>query len=105
MTPDDPLHTERQEQARWFAERPAQADADYYEPTPYDWPFRQVTKEPDPWNRQCDRCMEFFEEPGCAHGLVLCPSCALSGCQSCACEEADAAAIVQQQRDEWWGRA
>lgn len=54
---DDPLHDERQERARWFAERPARPDADYHEPTPYDWPFDAKTyrhrggiPEPvDPW--------------------------------------------------------
>lgn len=101
---------DREAHAAWLAERPAPADADYHEPSDYDWPFdakeyrrRNGIPEPvDPWNRQCDRCMEFFEEPGCAHGLVLCPSCALTGCQSCACEDADAAAIERQRHEEYW---
>jgi hypothetical protein len=49
---------------------------------------------------QCERCEE-VAEPFCTHSRQLCVECC-RWCESCACEEDDAAAIADEQRQEWY---
>lgn len=58
---------------------------------------------PDPWSRgliECERCDD-THEPYCTHGRALCFDCAV-WCQFCQAEEADAVAMYEQRRAEWW---
>lgn len=48
---------------------------------------------------QCDRCLEFTTN-WCEHGLVLCVTCAPFCCQTCECQLADYAALIEQRRAE-----
>lgn len=110
---DDPLDDERQEsRPAQFSELEVRAEA-LYDPDndPHAWSSISLTRcscgqqkpcTSDPWLNQCDRCEEWFEQPGCAHGRTLCPSCAPFACQTCETEEADAAARADEIRKEWY---
>lgn len=72
---------------------------------PETYRVRNDLPEPaDPWQHgqiTCDRCSE-IHEPHCTHGRQLCASCASFCCQTCECEDADAAARADEIRREWW---